>query len=293
MDRRYKRNLFTVAVAGVLCLLSTSIVSAQTATDLDCTWCVGKGEVANNTVGWFNLDGPARAFLINQANTVNGFDARLAAASPAIQVRVDGATVGSLITLSPPFVEVNLTSGGTALIQEAGSGWSGSSLVVLSPMEYAFRISGSTTSNPPNSVEGEIRRVALLFDQIDCNGNRYSAVEGNTGKFSNFVEGDGILRPIARWVARQGFVFASTDSTNTTQMYFVRKNAVVTTVTLQSFQFINPTTQTGMCLNFSQPVPPWNLDPLLADHTVVPVEVNDPVVTGVNGILGGDISIGF
>ena len=132
-----------------------------------------------------------------------------------------------------------------------------------------------------------------MFDQIDCNGNRYFAVEGNTGKFSNFVEGDGILRPIARWVARQGFVFASTDSTDTTQMYFVRKNAVVTTVTLQSFQFINPTSQAGMCLNFSQPVPPWNLDPLLADHTVVPVEVNDPAVTGVSGILGGDISIGF
>ena len=32
---------------------------------------------------------------------------------------------------------------------------------------------------------------------------------------------------------------------------------------------------------------------LLADNTVVPVEVNDPGVSGVNGILGGDISIGF
>ena len=47
----------------------------------------------------------------------------------------------------------------------------------------------------------------------------------------------------------------------------------------------------AMCLNFSQMG--WDLDPLLADHTVVPVEVNDPAVTGVSGILGGDISIGF
>jgi hypothetical protein len=291
MDRKYKRNFFVVAVAGMFCWFNASMVSAQTATDLNCSKCVGKGEVANNTVGWFNLDGAARTFLINQANTVNEFDARLAAASPAIQVRVDGATVGSLITLSPPFVEVNLTSGGTALVQEAGSGWSGSQLVVLSPMEYWFRVSGSTTSNPPDSVEGEVRRIALWFDQIDCNGNRYFPVEGNTGIFSNFVEGDGVLRPISRWAARQGAVFASPDSADLNQTYLIRKNSAVTTVTLQSFQFIDAIAESVMCLNFSQTG--WDLDPLLADHPVVPIEVNDPAVTGVNGILGGDIAIGY
>ena len=92
MDGRHSRNLFVVAVAGVLCLLSTSIVSAQTATNLNCNGCVGKGEVANNTVSWFNLDGVARAYLINQANTVNGFDARLAAVEATIAALQTPAT---------------------------------------------------------------------------------------------------------------------------------------------------------------------------------------------------------
>ncbi len=84
MDGLNVRSYFAV-VAGVLCLLSTSIVSAQTATDLNCNGCVGQGEVANNTVSWLNLDGPARAFLINQANDVNGFDARV----DALQARIE------------------------------------------------------------------------------------------------------------------------------------------------------------------------------------------------------------
>ncbi len=92
MDGRHSRNLFVVAVAGVLCLLSTSMVSAQTATNLNCNGCVGKGEVANNTVSWFNLDGVARGFLTNQANTVNGFDARLAALEATIAALQTPAT---------------------------------------------------------------------------------------------------------------------------------------------------------------------------------------------------------
>ena len=59
--------------------------------------------------------------------------------------------------------------------------------------------------------------------------------------------------------------------------------------TLRSIQFNDGLMP--VCLNFS--TFGWDLDPLLADNTVVPVEVNDPAVTGVNGILGGDISIGF
>ncbi len=84
MIRLYIRNYFVVAAVGMFCLLITSVVSAQNATDLNCDRCVGRGEVANNTVGWFNLDGAARAFLINQANDVDGFDARLSALEAAI-----------------------------------------------------------------------------------------------------------------------------------------------------------------------------------------------------------------
>jgi hypothetical protein len=47
MDRRHNRNLFVVAVAGMFCWFNASMVSAQTATNLDCAWCVGPGEV-----GW-------------------------------------------------------------------------------------------------------------------------------------------------------------------------------------------------------------------------------------------------
>ena len=85
MDRRYKRNLFVVAVAGAFCLFNASIVSAQTATDLNCSNCVGPGEVANNTVGWFKFSPSARNFLTNQANDVNGFDARV----DALQARIE------------------------------------------------------------------------------------------------------------------------------------------------------------------------------------------------------------
>lgn len=77
MNALFIRNYFVVAIAGVFCLLITSVVSAQTATDLNCNRCVNKGEIRNNTVSWLNMDGAARGFLINQANTVNGFDRRL------------------------------------------------------------------------------------------------------------------------------------------------------------------------------------------------------------------------
>ena len=76
MDSLY-RNYMVVAVAGMFCLLNTSIVSAQTATDLNCVGCVGPGEVAPDTVGWFSFSPSARNFLTNQANDVNALVARV------------------------------------------------------------------------------------------------------------------------------------------------------------------------------------------------------------------------
>ncbi len=95
MDRQYKCNFFVVAVAGMFCLLNTSIVSAQTATDLNCSDCVGPGEVAPNTVGWFSFSPSARNFLTNQANDVNGFDARVDATFGALIVATISASDGS------------------------------------------------------------------------------------------------------------------------------------------------------------------------------------------------------
>ena len=71
MDRLNIRHYLWVAVVGVFCWLNTSVVSAETATDLDCEGCVGWGEVAGNAVGWWELSYAARVFLNNQANDVN------------------------------------------------------------------------------------------------------------------------------------------------------------------------------------------------------------------------------
>ncbi len=85
MDKLIIRSYLVVAVAGMFSLLTANIVSAQAATDLDCSNCVGPGEVAPDTVGWFSFSPSARNFLINQANDVNGFDARV----DALQARIE------------------------------------------------------------------------------------------------------------------------------------------------------------------------------------------------------------
>jgi hypothetical protein len=207
------------------------------------------------------------------------------------QVLVAGVAVGRFNGVEPPSVVVDLPLGaGTVVVAEAVGGLSGGTVGVISPMGYLFNISSSNFTNPL-SQEGEVARLVLTFDLIDCNGNRFFPVEGNTGVFSTFVLGSGFIRPLVRWGARQGFVFASPSPADPNQVYFLRRDAAVTTVTLRSVQFIDSTTLLPACLNFS--LLGWDLDPLLADNTVVPVEVNDPAVTGVNGILGGDISIGF
>ena len=81
---------------------------------------------------WVALDPSVRASLTAQQNDIDAL--KQSAASPGVQVKVDGATVVTLITFVPPFVEVNLTSGGTALVSEAGGGLSGNQLIVVSPM---------------------------------------------------------------------------------------------------------------------------------------------------------------
>ena len=71
MDKIDIRSCLLVAAAGLLCLLNTSVVSAQTATNLKCAWCVGPGELRWNTVGWFTLDPTLRQGLIAQQDKIN------------------------------------------------------------------------------------------------------------------------------------------------------------------------------------------------------------------------------
>ncbi len=61
MDRQYNCNYFVVAVAGMFCWLNTSIVSAQTATNLNCSNCVG----------WFEFTPSVRTHSIAQVNSID------------------------------------------------------------------------------------------------------------------------------------------------------------------------------------------------------------------------------
>ncbi len=85
MHGLYIRNHFVVAVAGMFCWLSASVVSAQ--------------NVPNNSVGWFQLDQPLRQGLTSQGNrlaaaeaTVTDLESQVAAAEAAVtalQTQVD------------------------------------------------------------------------------------------------------------------------------------------------------------------------------------------------------------
>ncbi len=86
MGELYARNVCMVVVAGMFCWLNASVVSAQTATDLTCSNCVGPGEVAPNAIAYSSFNGAARTYLVNQANQV----AALAQAVADLQAQVDG-----------------------------------------------------------------------------------------------------------------------------------------------------------------------------------------------------------
>ncbi len=61
MDKLSIRNYLVVAVAGMFCWLNANIVSAQTATDLNCSNCVG----------WFEFTPSVQGHLIAQVNSID------------------------------------------------------------------------------------------------------------------------------------------------------------------------------------------------------------------------------
>ena len=144
MDGLNVRNYVVVAVAGVLCLLLTSVVSAQTATNLNCTGCVNKGEVANNTVSWFNLDGVARGFLTNQANDVADVKSNQ---SPVV---LDGndVEIGQLVSIGENHISIE----------------------VITQQGYLLTLAPNPGIGPANSV------FSLFFTSSDCTGTAYTGL---------------------------------------------------------------------------------------------------------------------
>ena len=71
MNSQYIRNYLVVAVAGMFCWLNTSVISAETATNLDCFWCVGPGEVGYDAVPWASLSPSLRQALQAQFDQIN------------------------------------------------------------------------------------------------------------------------------------------------------------------------------------------------------------------------------
>ena len=101
MDRLYIRSYFVVAAVGMFCLLSASVVLAQTATDLNCSNCVGPGEVANNTVTWTTIDQKQRNWFISTHGRVGDLEEQL----DGVEITVDCAA-GDTVTAALASVAV-------------------------------------------------------------------------------------------------------------------------------------------------------------------------------------------
>ena len=67
MENPNIRHYFLAAVGGLFCWLNPSVVSAQTATDVDCDRCVEAGELSYGTVGWWEVSYGFKRHMNNQA----------------------------------------------------------------------------------------------------------------------------------------------------------------------------------------------------------------------------------
>jgi len=128
MNKRTIRHYLMIAIIGMFCWLTTSVVMAQTATDLNCSLCVGPGEVANGAIRWSSLDAAAQGFLINQANDVNAavaLVATLEATVATLQASLTAAeaTITSLQASSVPnlgtYLRIGSHNGKPAALFEA------------------------------------------------------------------------------------------------------------------------------------------------------------------------------
>lgn len=209
-----------------------------------------------------------------------------------VSVAIDGIVVGRYIQPGHGFVDVTDVNGGVEKVAEAIG-------IVNSPRIFAVSSTGYFIDLVTSSVdhgflsEGNLDTGPRYFETSDCTGNAYRVVQGDTGFFSLFRPGEGQIQPIRPWFARQGWVFASVDPNDPTPAYMVRRGAAVQTVALGSFLVYAAGLGAPFCVDISNRQGYDINDPLHVNHTVVPVEVNDPAETGISGILGGEITIGL
>lgn len=214
--------------------------------------------------------------------------ARRSPALGAIAVRLDGHIIGDYVGRIDGLVALDLPAAaepGTVLVSQAASLWNAPLLEVLSPTGYTFHIA-TNDSDLPWLGEGELERaVALFYDSPGCGGQAYLPVQSESGRFSAWALGDGRLRPIKRWVARQGIVFGSPDPADATQVYMLRRGAAVEHVFLQSLKVLSLDASPPAATCFTPPFTPV-LD------AAVRAEPLESDVAGVSGPLGGEITLG-
>lgn len=212
-----------------------------------------------------------------------------------VAVRVDGAYVGRLLEARPDIIEVNVADaagGGTASVARSGGLVTARLLHVVSPTGYTFHIATSDTGS--NRVdEGELDFRFLGFDGASCTGNMWFPIEGPSGLLSTFTPNVGDNRPMKPWVARQGLVYSSPDPADPNVAYMLRRGAAVQTAPIVSLRFWATGMAAPICFNLSNNPNYDPNDPLDVDHSVVPIEVWDPVETGVPGMLGGEVTVGM
>lgn len=229
----------------------------------------------------------------DNAQQVAALETSILTAGPA--VRVDGVVVGRFLTHHVAAVEVDITAaagGGTAQVAEAGGLSRAIELAVVSPTGYLFNVATSNFGHPRLS-EGELDFSPLVYETVDCTGNAYFPVEGDTGIFSIFEEGNGGIRPMKRWAARQGMVFSSPDPNDATPAYMIRRGSAPQIVALGSLQTYSIMADALICVVLSN-LPIFDINnPLDVNNTVVPVEALDSVEAGVSGTLGGELTVGL
>ena len=214
--------------------------------------------------------------------------------STGVIVRVDGVAIGRLIDVvsSRTLVLSADINGGTTFVSESRPLVNAPFLQVVSSTGYFFRVATSSTDFAPLD-EGELDNGLLFYDQPDCTGNEFLPVEGPSGRFSTFTPNSGDLHPLKRWYVRQGTVIQAPDPADPNVAYMLRRGTAVVTTPLFSFLVFSQNQGAPFCVNMTN-FPDFDpTDPLDFEHSAVPVEVWDPVETGVPGILGGELTVGM
>lgn len=215
--------------------------------------------------------------------------------STGVSVRVGGELVGRYLGVTASYKEVvvaDSAGGGTDRVSVAANLLIAPGIRVVSPTGYLFNVSTSDSAGGREN-EGELGIGILFYDAVDCGGNTWVPVDGDSGFFSTFTPNIGDGRPMKRWYARQGTVFQSPDPDDTNVAYMTRRGAAVETAPINSFKIWSDNAQRVFCINMTQLTEFDPTDPLDLNHSVAPVDPFDATEAGISGILGGELTIGL